>query len=297
MAHLQNTMTTFNFKSRFKAFLVHLIFSCVIALFSLWVIFSLWYPGIFADALGGFKLFFLVVGCDVVVGPTLMFVIFNTKKPRAELVRDISIIALFQLIALGYGMHVVAESRPVYAVFVKDQIEVVTAIELDDKSFEGLTEKTEPYKKLPWTGIRYVSINRPESAEERSEVLLSSVFEGRDYPLWLRYYQPYEAATDAIIAAIKPLDEFQRAVDNLPHEKQLFDNAVAATQLPPDRLGWLLVKHRFGFCTALMDKQTGKVATYVLLDAYDLIEKQHGAPVKDEPKEEPQDKPQDKPQP
>jgi len=41
--------------------------------------------------------FLLMLGVDVVLGPLVTLVVFNTRKPRAELVRDLAVVVLVQL--------------------------------------------------------------------------------------------------------------------------------------------------------------------------------------------------------
>ena len=82
---------------------------------------------------GGTKLFELVVLCDLVLGPLISLVIYDSTKARWKLVMDYSIIGAIQLAAMIYGVYIVAGTRPVYVAFNKDRIEVVTARDIDDQ--------------------------------------------------------------------------------------------------------------------------------------------------------------------
>jgi hypothetical protein len=250
-------------KSRFKAFAVHFCFSLTIAILALIGIFFVWYPSVFADELGGFHLFFLLVGCDVLIGPTLTFVVFNRNKARWKLISDLVVIVVLQLCALTYGLHVVAEARPVYFVFIKDRIEAITSIEYDRDSFKGLTSETEKYRHFSWTGPRYVAVKMPEDAHERSLMLLNALQTGRDFPHYLRYYEPYDRAKEEIVKAAMPVATL--APKSIQGKKDL-NAAIAESHLALSQIGWLLVKHRYGFCTALIDKKTAKVIAYLPFD-------------------------------
>ena len=74
---------------------------------------------------GGTKLFELVVVCDLVLGPLISLVIYDSTKARGKLIMDYSIIGAIQLAAMIYGVYIVAGTRPVYVAFNKDRIEVV----------------------------------------------------------------------------------------------------------------------------------------------------------------------------
>lgn len=255
-----------NTQVRIKATAIHLMFSLMVALSAIALIFFIWYPGALSEVLGGGKLFFLVVGCDVLIGPCLMFVVFNIAKPKMELVIDCSIIVALQLTALAYGMYIVSESRPVYVVFVKDRLEVATAIEFEPESFEDLTRETEHYRHFSWTGPRYVAVKFPSEREERNEMLLKTVMSGLDYQFFPRFYQPYEKAVDEIREAAEPVSEL-RLKD--AKKQSALQAAVKTSGVNEDDIGWLLVRHRFGFCMALINKKTGFPIEYLLIDPID----------------------------
>jgi hypothetical protein len=242
--------------------LLHLVFSAVVAGVAIALIFYIWYPGVFAEALGGFRLFFLVVGCDVVVGPLLTFVVFNIEKTKRELITDCSAIVLLQIFVLAYGMWVVAESRPVYIVFTKDQLEVVTAIEIDAEDINDLLPEKRQYGKFSWVGPRYVSIQFPTNPKERSQMLMKAL-EGRDYQFFPKYYRPYEDALPDILERTHPMSAVK--VSNEAQKKEI-DKAIVESGLNEKDLGWLLVRHRFGFCMALINRATGYPVRYLLID-------------------------------
>ena len=77
------------------------------ALLAAALVFGLWYPYPYREISGGRELFFIIVAVDVVMGPLLTFAVFNRKKPLKELKRDLGVIVLLQLAALGYGLWTV----------------------------------------------------------------------------------------------------------------------------------------------------------------------------------------------
>ena len=54
--------------SRFRAALIHLSLSALVAALTFAIIYLLWFPGALFAAAGGLKLFFLIVGVDVKIG-------------------------------------------------------------------------------------------------------------------------------------------------------------------------------------------------------------------------------------
>ena len=118
-------------KPRFQAAGIHLCISLVIAALAATLVFALWYPYPYRDLSGGRELFTMLVSIDVILGPLLTLAVFNLKKPRAELVRDLAIIGLVQLLALGYGLWTVYQARPVHMVFEMDRFRVTHAADID----------------------------------------------------------------------------------------------------------------------------------------------------------------------
>ena len=83
----------------------HLLFSVLVAAMVAALVFGIWYPTPYGELAGGQGLFRLIVVVDVICGPLLTLVIYNPKKPRVELFRDIGLVVLIQLGALGYGLN------------------------------------------------------------------------------------------------------------------------------------------------------------------------------------------------
>src|SRR5690349_14124005 len=124
-------MAAINWRERFIAFAIHFAVTSLLACAAGALIFLIWFRHGLADIAGGANLFLLVIGCDVVLGPLVSLVIYNSAKPRRELVFDYAVVALLQIAALVYGVFVVAGSRPAFVLFDVDRIEIVTALELE----------------------------------------------------------------------------------------------------------------------------------------------------------------------
>src|SRR6185436_6548111 len=69
----------------------------------------LWYPGALFSQAGGRELFFLIVGVDLVLGPTVIFVIYRPGKKG--LFFDLLMLAIVQFAALCFGIWVLFQSR------------------------------------------------------------------------------------------------------------------------------------------------------------------------------------------
>src|SRR5690606_20328191 len=80
-------------------------------------------------ATGGIKLVAIVAMVDIVLGPLLVFLVYDQRKKSLR--RDLAIIVCFQLAAIAYGIHASVLARPVFMTFVVDRFELVSAAEVD----------------------------------------------------------------------------------------------------------------------------------------------------------------------
>ena len=255
-------LKSMEFFVRLRAALLHLLVTAVVVAVVASVIFGVWFPGAFSDMVGGKKLFILVLGCDLALGPLISLVIYNRSKPRAELIRDYIVVGVVQLAALSYGVSVVVDSRPVYVAYVVDRLEVITAQELSDEDLALAQDKH--YRERGWTGPRLVAVERPESAEERSAILLSSLA-GKDIQLMPKYYRPYRQALQQIRERSFPVSEL---VDAHPDFAAMIESAAKNIDGDSTQVRWLPVRHRYGFWVALIDVDDGKPQRYLAIDPY-----------------------------
>ena len=214
------------FRAAVQAASLHLLYSVVVAVSAAALVFGLWYPFPYRELSGGRELFLLVVMVDVACGPLLTTVLFNAAKPRAELWRDLGLVVLIQLGALGYGFWIVWEARPLFLVQEIDRFKVTSAADLRSGSIAGLPASLQPHW---WAGPLTVAIREPKDALERMAVMLESVQGGRDYAERPEFYLPYEGA-----AALKSL---QRAKSLTVFLQKQPDQQDAARKLALEKGG------------------------------------------------------------
>lgn len=215
------------------AFAVHLIITACVAACVAFLVLKIWFPYPYADLVGGLHIFWLVVGVDVVCGPLLTAVLFNPAKPRRELTIDLSLVAIIQLGALGYGIYTLALARPVIQAFEVDRIAVVTVREIDT---EQLTQAPKNLQKLPWAGVQLVGTRAPKDGDETLQSIELSMggLEPSARPGW---WQPYANNKPQIQQRMKPLADL-RTKQN-PAKQQAIDAAVKAAGLPIEDLFYL----------------------------------------------------------
>lgn len=247
-------------REKLLAFTVHFAATAVLALLAAALIFLAWFPAPFHDMMGGTELFLLVVGCDIVLGPLISLVIYDSRKPRRELVLDYSIVAVLQLAALGYGIWVVSGARPVYVAWVGDRYEAVAAADLAD---EDLAEARDPaFRRRPSWGPELVATRVP--AAEREDALFGAL-DGKDVHVRPRFYVAWDKELESLRRRAKPLDEL---IAKQPAAAPLVEAARKDLDVPADQLRWAPIRCRKGFWTVLVDLRSGKPVRYVPVDPY-----------------------------
>jgi hypothetical protein len=246
-------------REKFRAVLLHFLVTLAIAAVAAAVIFFVWYPDPFQAMLGGTKFFLLISACDVVLGPLISLVIYNSRKSRRELITDYSIVGVVQLAAFVYGVVAIANARPAYVAFVIDRFEVVLADDLKD---EDLLAAKDPYRTRPKWGPELVATQSPTDIKERNDLLFAGL-QGRDIQTFPRYYVAYEAAREQIKRRAQPMEALYK---HHPEARQLVADAKLA--VPESELRWLPIRGR-SFWTVLLDANGGPPLAYLPLDPYD----------------------------
>ena len=226
-------------REKFVATAIHFLVTLALAACAAALIFLVWFPSPFATMIGGTELFLLVVGCDLALGPLISLVIYNSRKSRRKLIFDYTLVGVVQISALVYGIFVLEGARPVYVAFNADRLEVVTAVEINDR--ELAAARTPEYARLPITGPRLVGITVPLT-DERNDALLQSL-SGNHEHFRPRFYVTYESKLERIRAKAKTIEALEKSK---PAAKPLIDAAMRDAGIPAERIRWLPVHHARG---------------------------------------------------
>ena len=181
-----------------KAALIHFFFSFAVLAMAGTLVFLIWYPSPYQELAGGGELFLLMMVVDVICGPLLTLVLFNPAKSRFELCCDLTLIAIIQLAALGYGLETVWQARPLFLVLEIDRFKVLGLPDFPKKLVFDLDYDLKPSF---FSGPVVVAVRAPKDEQERQTVLLESLQGGRDYAERPEFYVAYEG-----VARLKALD-------------------------------------------------------------------------------------------
>ena len=231
--------------SRFKAASVHFLIS--VAVFSIFLVFVffIWYAYPFNLTQGVAEIVYLMAGVDIVLGPLLTLVVFNTAKKSLKF--DLSIIGAFQLAALLYGGYIIYSERPAWIVHTVDRLEVVGLYEVN---VEELTDKSLDVGVFDKPRLIYVE---PPVGEEASIIVFESLAGGKDLDRRPKYYRSFTQHASEIVKSLGELDK---------HPSGALDS------IDTDDLGYLPVEGKIKSIVALVNKHSGQVEGYEITDPW-----------------------------
>lgn len=242
---------------------IHFAASCTIALAIVWLVFSYWIPNPYQELVQAPQLLIVLILVDVVCGPLLTAVLASPRKPRKELRRDFSLVVLIQLAALAYGLHTIANARPVALVFEVDRFAVVSAIQI---STQELEQAPADLQQLSWHGPTLMGTRAPRSSDEKLQSIELSLqgIEPSARPSW---WQNYELSRPQVIARMQPLQTLhQRTPESqrklVEAELRRLERAMEQTFYLP-----LVSSHQLDSWIVLLDKQA-HIVGHVAVDGF-----------------------------
>lgn len=242
-------------------FSTHLLLSLVVAALSAGLVFGMWYPDPWRQMLGVGAIFAIVIAVDVVCGPLLTLVLANPQKSRRELWLDLSVVALIQLAALGYGLWSVFSARPVVLAFEVDRLVVVTANELLEKEMKDAPPEL---RHLPFAGVRQIAVRGPRSPQEHLQSIEASL-QGISPAMRPGWWRPFEEALPELNQRAMPLADL---LAKRPEAKALLHSAVERTGLPVNGLRYLPLTSRKAFDWVALIDVSGQIVGHARVDVF-----------------------------
>jgi hypothetical protein len=216
--------------TRIRAFLTHFGLSTLIVSLVLTIVLVFWYPPPFFQIIGATDALKILIGVDLVLGPLLTLVLF--KPGKRGLMFDMTCVALLQVSALAYGVSVLHEERPYFAVFAKDRFEVLAHKDVVKSQLrDDLGEK-------PWRTPLFAIADLPEDKAAYEKAFEEILFEGKpDIQYQPKYWSRYDQQSNKVVAKAKPLTELLSAN---PDAADAINN-IASGYASPDQLGYVPV--------------------------------------------------------
>jgi len=208
---------------RLKAFGFHLLGSACALTLVLGGLYLGWYywPGWYLTAVT--RVLLIVGSVDLVLGPTLTFIIANPGKPRRTLARDIAVIATVQLAALLYGGWTLWQGRPLYYTFSANRLETVQASDISDAEWDRASKENPAFAPHWYSLPLWIWAPLPNDPDAAAKIVQSASFgSGEDVIDMPRYFKPWEAGLPQLRERLTTLGEikyFSKAEQTLLHER------------------------------------------------------------------------------
>lgn len=256
-------MTGERIKFAFRAFRIHFLISFCIAIVIAAIVFFIWFPRPFNQLAGGIFLFSLLIIVDLICGPLLTAILSNPVKKKQEQFLDWTIIALLQLLALGYGLHSIGLARPVAIAFEVDRFVVVSAADVDPSS---LAKAGKEYSDLSWIGPILVGVREPNSSDERLSSIDMSL-QGVEPSVRPDWWQNYDRSRPYVQQRMRKLSVVFDGLNDT--SQQLVSGAIKKSGFPIEKLSYLpLVSGKSLDGWSVLLNSNADVVGYVPMDGF-----------------------------
>jgi hypothetical protein len=247
-------------KFRLKALALHLLASAAALSFILGALYLGWYrwPGWYlANAT---EVIAVLIGVDIVIGPTLTFVIASKNKPRRELIRDITIIVALQLIALIYGSASLWNGRPLYYAFSENVLQLVQAYDINAE--ESALGRRQNLALAPhvYSLPRWIWAPLPQDPVESQKIVTAATSGGDDVISMPRYFKPWEQGLPSLRAKLKKVDDVGYFSGN---DKKILKERMKAAGLATDQLNTIPFTGRSRPLLAVFDLASLKITAII----------------------------------
>ncbi len=200
----------------------------------------------------------LLVAVDVVLGPLMTFAVFNRIKPWSVLRRDLVVIAVLQLAALGYGLWTVSVA---HLVFEYNRFSVVHAVDIAP---EWLAKTPSGIDALPLTGPTLLALRPFKDENEKVDLTLAAIG-GAGLSSRPKLWQPYAHAKAEILKEAKPVSQLKTRFANRASE---IDRVIQNAGGNPQTMLYLPLIGRNHFWTVFLDPETTKIVATMPLDPF-----------------------------
>ncbi len=245
--------------SKLQAFLIHLTGSALVVGTLCAVIFFVWYPAPYFAAKGASGVLLVLIGVDLILGPTLTLILFRPRKPG--LVFDLSVILTIQLAALVYGTTALYQERPYYLVFAVDRLEILAYKDVDSSMIEY-----EELRRKPFIGPILAVASLPEGQDEFQRLLEETAFEGKpDIERRPEFWSPYANRSDDVIARARSLAEL---LERYPETRTEISKLTESLDAEIDDLAYIPLVGRETSFAFVIDAETATPIDIIDVDPW-----------------------------
>jgi len=200
--------------NRWQAFLIHLGISAVLYVALLYLIVFHWYPQPYFAADGGWQGVQLITGVDLVLGPVLTLMVYRRGKRGLKF--DLTLIAVFQTVALVWGTWLVHDQRTAAVVFASGRFNTLTADQIFDAGERAMRMVSESTTRPP-----YMMVRMPTDKQEQLILVAQTLQSG--IPLAMRGDRYELINADNRMAILDSGIDIERRVEGIEDDRAALD--------------------------------------------------------------------------
>jgi len=247
-------------RAKLKAFAIHVGVSAIVFGVVIAVLIHLWYPEPYFWIDGGLYIMTVAAFVDIGLGPSISLAVFRPRDPRMATVY--AIIGLVQLAALGGGVHLLYEYRPLFVAYVgfpRNEFFPVTESMLRSASDVPRDMIARAHERPA-----LVYIDLPENPAERRRMLLAGGTGEKTVFQHTELYRPAEGEWRKRVFAEGARSE-KRIVAVFQSRAAIVQAYVAAHGGAFDAFALVPLNARYGRGMLVFDRTNGRLLTTLRL--------------------------------
>lgn len=227
--------------TRLNAFAIHLAISLLIFFILLYFILVQWYPEPLFTTDGGWRVIRIIAGVDLILGPLLTLIVFKAGKPGLKF--DLSMIALFQALALSWGIWTTYNERPAAVIYTLEFFTPVPAYQLAEQGINA--------SKLKQFGDKWPILIYSDIPQDKiSEAISQSVAAKKPLYLMTEYYSKFSQQQAAVLKQNSM--NIEQYVENKPELKKIYQQAILRNPTK-NNVSYLALHSREKWVTVIFD--------------------------------------------
>lgn len=237
------------FREKLYAFLIHLLLSLLIFCSVFYVLFVLWYPEPFFSIDGGLHGVKLIALVDLVIGPLLTLIVY--RKGKKGLAKDMSVIAVMQIICLCYGIWTLYQYRPIALVFYQGSF-----YSMDISKYSGQPDALDRIKEIAGKVPGYAIVELPSGFDEIRALRRSATAKGETLFAQIDLYRPLHNQLDKIKLHARDLTQY---LNHRPLDKVALDHWLSKHGGKVENYTFIPVLSRFKRTLLAFNTTTGEM--------------------------------------
>ncbi|MCU6434551.1 hypothetical protein LPB67_12290 [Undibacterium sp. Jales W-56] len=250
-------------RKNIQASLIHL--SVSVSIVSLVLLFTLLvcYPTPYFHAMGVKNILVILAIADITIGPIITLIIYDPLKRLIKF--DLAVVAILQLIALGYGVSTILAGRPVYVVYFEDRFILESAFDIPKVELDKVNTSM-----LPFTGPRIVAVQLPKDKTKLKSLIQEGASQSKWLPQMPSLFIPYASVAENVKSKLKELDElrFSQPTETLDSMEEEVTEALTINMLKREEVGFIPVEGQTTNLTALIKKSDASVIRIIVVDPF-----------------------------